>query len=256
MYGKSRIPTLLDDVGQNLVVLGPFFDRARLWNFVWYGCVEEGFWLWFLFGFCIFLSFVRFRLVFVIDRLVFRWSNFFWIFDFSRFLKIEVVFVSLFLAVCFVILLLSTVPWRGSELGGVCDLCGRVCLFLLAGWVRLGGWARHVRHWRWRVCRLVGTSLGGAGLCVRGKRSLSLYICSRSRKPFLVSWLLCRFVLGVCNGLVFSFSFVLSLCSSFTFRIRRWFFLCGKDSHVVQCSRVSGDGLTQNSWLYWLKISK
>ncbi len=84
---------------------------------------------------CLFVIF-SFWLIFGICRLEFFGPNF-WIFVFCWFVKTEVVFASLLLAVCCVILLLFTGVRRGSERGvvGVVGEC--VCLVCLAGWVWL-----------------------------------------------------------------------------------------------------------------------
>ena len=187
---------LQDEVSQNLVVLGTFFDLAGLWAFVRYGWTWENFWLWFLFGCCVFWSFSLFDLILVLTgRFLGVWN--FWIFVFSRFVKIEIVFASFLLALGFVCLLLFTGVGRGTERGGVWWVCMCGCLFVLAEWVWLGGWDSRVGHGKWRVRRCCGRKVGGSGVCVRGKMSLSLFSRARMSRSVFVCWLCGRCCLRV-----------------------------------------------------------
>ncbi len=98
-------------------------------------------------------------------------------------------FSPLLLAVGVVILLLSTGVRRETERGGVCDLCGCVCLFWRVEWVRLGVGFRQVGHGMWCVRRWGVTQLGGSGggWCGGEEKCLSLCAWVRSAETLAVS---------------------------------------------------------------------
>ncbi len=100
-------------------------------------------------------------------------------------MKIEVVFASLLLVVCVVILLfLFMGVRRGAKLGVVCVFCG--CVSLFVGWVGAIGWLRQTCGALKVACASLGwDEVGWSGVVCAGK-DVSVFVHLFQEEPAIV----------------------------------------------------------------------